>query len=176
MNHSNGSNEPEIKFGKGMMTIAWIIAFAFLTWFFMGVEERQNNPNYSPNSSSSNNTIKVELKQNKWGHYVTTGEVDGKNVVFLLDTGATNIAIPGSLENYLNLKRGRAYQVSTANGNAVAYATKIDSIRVGDIVLNNVRASINPSMLGNEILLGMTALKQIELRQKGKTLTLIQEL
>ncbi len=175
MNDSNNSKEPDIKFGKGMMTIAWIIAFAFLTWFFIGVEKRQNNPNYSPNSSSTLNSVQVELKQNRWGHYVTNGEVDGKVVVFLLDTGATNIAIPGSLEKHLNLKRGQSYQVSTANGNAVVYATKINSIKIGEIVLTNVRASISPSMLGDEILLGMTALKQVELRQKGKVLTLIQE-
>lgn len=161
--------------GKGMTIIAWIIAIALLTYFFAGVEERQVNPNQSPSSERQENIIKVELKRNRYGHYVTNGEVDGKAVVFLLDTGATNVAIPGALESYLNLQRGQKHLVNTANGTAVAYDTKIDSISIGAITLYNVRATINPSMEGEEILLGMSALKQIEFRQKGNHLTLIQE-
>lgn len=170
-------NDPKTEgMGKAMTMIAWIIAIALLTYFFAGVEERQVNPNQSPSSERQDNVIKVELKRNRYGHYITNGEVDDKAVVFLLDTGATNVAIPGALENYLNLQRGPQHLVNTANGTAVAYETKIDSIRIGEITLFNVKASINPSMEGEEILLGMSALKQIEFRQKGNHLTLIQDL
>ncbi len=170
-------DDPNIEsMGKGMTMIAWIITIVLLTYFFAGVEERQVNPNQSPSSERLENIIKVELKRNRYGHYVTNGEVDHKAVVFLLDTGATNVAIPGAIEGYLNLKRGQKYFVNTANGTAVAYDTKIDSIRIGEIILYNVRASINPSMEGEEILLGMSALKQVEFRQKGNQLTLIQDL
>ena len=162
--------------GKTMTVIAWLIGIAFATWFFAGVEKRQYNPNYSPESNREQNTIKVELLRNKYGHYVTNGKLDGKNVVFMLDTGATNIAIPGAMEKELNLTRGYSFQVHTANGTAVAYSTEIDYIQIGEIVLRNVRASISPSMQGKDILLGMSALKQIEFRQKGDRLTLIQEI
>ena len=161
--------------GKWMTVIASVIGLAMATWFFGSLEEKQFNPNQSPNSFSENNQVKVELIRNRYGHYVTTGMIDGKEVIFMLDTGATNVAIPGALESYLNLERGRSYQVHTANGTAIAYATKIDYLRIGDIVLGNVRASISPSMEGEEILLGMAALKQLEFRQKGKLLTLIQD-
>jgi len=160
--------------GKSMMIIAWIIAIGLAAWFFAGVEERQYNPNAFPSSSRSQQVVKVELLRNKYGHYVTNGKIDGKEVVFLLDTGATDIAIPGALEKYLHLTRGRSFQVNTANGYATAYATEIDYIQIGDIVLQNVRASINPSMQGEDILLGMSALKKVEFRQKGDKLTLIQ--
>ncbi|MBV1908969.1 MAG: retroviral-like aspartic protease family protein, partial [Kangiellaceae bacterium] len=53
---------------------------------------------------------------------------------------------------------------------------KVDSIQIGDIRLNQVNAVIVPNMEGEEILLGMAALKQLEFRQKGRRLTLIQEL
>ena len=171
------SNDPNTEgLGKGMTIIAWIIAIAFLTYFFAGVEERQVNPNQSPSSERLENVIKVELKRNRQGHYVTNGEIDHKKVIFLLDTGATNVAIPGALENYLNLTRGEKHLVNTANGTAVAYDTEINNIRIGEITLYNVRATINPSMEGEAILLGMSALKQIEFRQKGNHLTLIQDL
>jgi len=48
-------------------------------------------------------------------------------------------------------------------------------LQIGDIVLDNVKASIIPTMQGEEILLGMSALKQVEFRQKGDFLTLIQQ-
>jgi len=174
-NNLPNNNSPDTEAaGKRMMLIASIIGLALATWFFGSVEEKQFNPNQSPSSFNENNQTKVELLRNRYGHYVTTGTIDNKEVVFMLDTGATNVAIPGALEDYLNLERGRSYQVHTANGTATAYATRIDYLKIGDIVLDNVRASISPSMEGEEILLGMAALKQLEFRQKGNRLTLIQ--
>jgi len=161
--------------GKNMMIIAWVIAIALATWFFGNVEEKQYNPNQSPASISERNSVKVELQRNKFGHYVTTGMIDNKEVVFMLDTGATHVAIPGALESYLNLQRGQSYYVHTANGTAKVYDTEIDYLQIGDIVLDNVKASISPTMQGEEILLGMSALKQIEFRQKGDSLTLVQQ-
>ncbi|MCF6192710.1 MAG: TIGR02281 family clan AA aspartic protease [Kangiellaceae bacterium] len=175
--HSDESVDERLSsVGKTMTIIAWIIGIGFATWFFAGIENRQHNPNYYPESSRDRNTIKVELQRNKYGHYVTNGKLDGKEVVFMLDTGATDIAIPGALEKKLNLTRGYSFQVHTANGTATAYSTDIEYIQIGEIILRNVRASISPTMLGEDILLGMSALKQIEFRQKGDRLTLIQEL
>lgn len=161
--------------GKNMMLIAWIIALGLATWMFGSIEEKQHNPNQAPSSVSKSKTITVELQRNKYGHYVTSGVIDGKNVVFMLDTGATNVVIPGALEKYLQLKRGYPFEVHTANGTARAYSTEIEYLQIGDIVLRDVKASISPSMKGEEILLGMAALKQLEFRQKGDKLTLIQE-
>jgi len=63
---------------------------------------------------------------------------------------------------------------NTANGQVQVRATRINTLQLGPITLYNLEASINPGMDGNEILLGMSALKQIEFSQKGKFLTLRQ--
>ncbi len=168
-------NDSTDSIGRGMMYIAWGIGIALATWYFSSLEEKQYNPNQSPASMRSSGFTEVTLRQNRYGHYVTTGIVNDKEVVFLLDTGATDVAIPASLEKYLDLQRGYPIQVHTANGTATAYKTKIDYLKIGDIVLNNVSASITPTMQGEDILLGMAALKQLEFRQKGKYLTLIQQ-
>jgi aspartyl protease family protein len=160
--------------GRVMMFIAWIIAIAMATWFFSRMEEDQHNPNRTPSSLSSGNNIEVTLEQNRYGHYLANGVINDKEVTFLLDTGATSVAIPAELEGYLNLERGYPFSVHTANGTATAYQTEIDYLKIGEIVLTNVNASIIPSMEGTEILLGMAALRQLEFRQKGKYLTLIQ--
>jgi aspartyl protease family protein len=177
-NQSSNSPSPQNDelsgIGRNMTIVASIIGLALATWIFSGVEERQQNPNYSPDSYSANNQIVVTLQRNRYGHYVTSGYLNDEPVVYMLDTGATVVAIPGSLENRLNLRRGRQIQTHTANGIGTAYTTEIDYIQIGDIRLNNVRASILPGMEGEQILLGMDALKQLEFRQKGRELTLIQ--
>ncbi|MEP1740971.1 MAG: TIGR02281 family clan AA aspartic protease [Kangiellaceae bacterium] len=174
--HSGKPNSDELTgMGRNMTIIASIIGLALATWIFSGVEERHENPNHSPDSYSANNQTVVTLERNRFGHYVTSGYLNDEPVVYMLDTGATVVAIPGSLENRLNLRRGRRIQTQTANGTGTAYVTEIDYIQIGDIRLNNVRASILPGMEGEQILLGMDALKQLEFRQKGRELTLIQE-
>ena len=170
------NDQPETdKIGKSMMIIAWIIAIGLGTWYFGILEDRHLNPNQSPTTINNQNSIRVELIANKYGHYVTTGLVDNKEVVFMLDTGATLVAIPGALEEYLNLQRGQSYLVNTANGRAKVYATRIDRLEIGGIVLDNVQAAISPTMQGEDILLGMSALKRLEFRQKGNKLTLVQQ-
>lgn len=159
--------------GQGMMVIACIIGLALLTYFFSGVEQRQRNPNADPNSLVYGNQVEVALKQNRRGHYVVTGTINGREVDFLLDTGATEVVIPEATAQELGLPYGRRGRAMTANGAVTVYDTRIARLTIGDIELLDVNASINPSMQG-AILLGMTALRQIEFTQQGKTLTLRQ--
>ena len=159
--------------GQGMMVIACIIGLALLTYFFSGVEQRQRNPNADPNSLVYENQVEVALKQNRQGHYVVTGTINGREVDFLLDTGATEVVIPETTAQELGLPYGRRGRAMTANGAVMVYDTRIARLTIGEIELLDVNASINPSMQG-AILLGMSALRQIEFIQQGKTLTLRQ--
>jgi len=114
------------------------------------------------------------LQRNRFNHYVASGLINNTPVVFLLDTGATDVAVPAGLAERLGLKAGVARNAITANGIVQVYDTRIESLQLGSIQLENVRASINPGMSGNEILLGMSALKDLEFSQSGSTLTLKQ--
>jgi len=161
--------------GKGMIIAAWLIALGLLTLFFNKVLENQHNPNKSLQSSvSSSGTREIKLLRNRGGHYITPGEINQHEVLFMLDTGATTISIPGDIANRLNLKKGFAFNVSTANGNIQVYATRLKQVKMGDIMLENVSANINPHMDGKEILMGMNVLKKLEMIQRGDTLTLRQ--
>ena len=116
----------------------------------------------------------VALKRNRLGHYVTAGTINGEPVVFLLDTGATGVAVPAELANRLRLRRGRAMVTNTANGPSRSYQTRLNEVGIGDIRLNNVQATIAPGLQMREVLLGMSFLKYIEFTQRGDTLTLRQ--
>ncbi len=161
--------------GKGMIYVAWIIALILLTIFFNSFLEKEYNPNQQLTTHfSGDGPREVVLQRNSMGHYVASGSLNGAPVVFLLDTGATMLAIPESLANRLELKRGAQMQMTTANGTITAYSTTIDRVTLGAIELRQVRASITPSMREEEVLLGMSFLKQLEFTQRGDTLIIRQ--
>jgi aspartyl protease family protein len=166
---------PGKSIGQGMLIISFILGLIALTAFFDDRLLLQSNPNQNPDFSELNNGIReVVLERNMQGHYVADGEVNGIPVTFLLDTGATDVAIPAEIALEADLVSGLAHQASTANGVVTVYSTRINELTLGNIVLYNIEASITPSMLGDIILLGMSALQQIEFTQRGTTLTLRQ--
>ena len=104
----------------------------------------------------------------------STVAAEQRAVDFMLDTGATGVAIPDHIAKALKIQRGRAYSVLTANCIATSFAARLDTVSVGDIILSNVDAGIVPGLTGNEVLLGMSFLRHIEFSQRGDTLVLRQ--
>jgi len=156
-----------------MVVLAWIVLLGLLAWWFAGFEESQNNPNQNISSHLTVDGVQeIVLQRNRYGHYVATGSINNVAVTFLLDTGASDVSIPNDLANKLGLKRGISQIYNTANGQITAYLTRLDRINLGGIELRNVRASINPAVQGDEILLGMSFLKELEFTQRGDTLTI----
>lgn len=159
--------------GRYFVWIAWVFVFGLLIFVFQDYLDNQYNPNTSPEYSINNEGVaEVVLEQNRQGHYLVNGEINGYSVTFLLDTGATQVSIPEHVARKLNLTLYGQYPVSTANGTVMVRQTKIERLQFGNIVLNNVDAHINPGMQSDEILLGMSALKRVEFSQRGNRLIL----
>ncbi|MCV9921401.1 TIGR02281 family clan AA aspartic protease [Pseudomonas sp. BT-42-2] len=162
--------------GKVLMVVAWAAAMFLATRFFGQWEDRQQNPNAQPQSEHGEGFIEVRLLSNGQGHFVADGAINGKGVRFMLDTGATDVAIPESLAKDLQLQRGAPVILSTANGRTEGYRTRLDSLQLGDIRLQGVRALVVPGLDGETVLLGMSALKQLEFTQRGGSMLLRQNL
>ena len=163
------------RLGGWMYIGFWILLIVFLVMFFNRWLDHQRNPNQQVASSISGNGVReVELKRNRMGHYNVTGSINGHTVEFMLDTGATDIAIPASVAQEIGLQKLGRMEFNTANGVAYGYATRLNDVRVGDIVLHDLSASINPNMDDDIVLLGMSFLKKIEFTQRGDTLILRQ--
>ena len=155
----------------------WILFAIVLTVLFGFLLERQRNPNQNPDSSTGVGNIReVVLERNRMGHYVASGSINDHMVEYLLDTGATHVSVSAGLASKLGLVRGTPMPTSTANGVITTYATVLDRVKLGNIVLRNVRASINPYTPDDQVLLGMGFLKHLELMQKGNLLTIRQVL
>ena len=128
-----------------------------------------------PLLSHSNGVVEIRLQRNRGGQYVADGFINNKPVTFLVDTGASDVAIPIGVADKLNVNKGRQVLYNTANGTTVGYQTHLKKVQLGEIVIQDVRGGINPNMQGDFILLGMSFLKNLEFAQRGDTLTIRQQ-
>lgn len=146
-----------------MKYLTWILAFGLLSYFFNNWLDKQHNPNNA--LSIEGNSAPILLRQNRKGHYVAPGFINSHPVTFLLDTGATELSIPEPLAREIGLPQGRPMQVHTANGTAQVYRTQLHKVQLGHIAIQDIGGHINPHMDGDTVLLGMSFLKHLELRQ-----------
>jgi aspartyl protease family protein len=109
------------------------------------------------------------------GHYVAEGSVNGGAVRFIVDTGASMVALPASDADRLGIdyRKGQLGAVQTASGRAPAYIVRLDSVRVGSIELNNLECMVIESGLP-VALLGMSFLNRVEMRQEAGRMTMIK--
>lgn len=165
------------RIGMTMIVMMWIALLALLAYLFNDVLDSQYNPNQAlVTRVVGDNVREVELQRNAYGHYVTDGAINGQSVVFMLDTGATAVVVPDHVARRLGLEYGMPVDMHTANGVVRGYATKLRQVSVGDIVIENVAAYINPREHSDDILLGMSFLKKIEFTQRQDALILRQNL
>ncbi|MFC3607716.1 retropepsin-like aspartic protease family protein [Stutzerimonas tarimensis] len=157
-----------------MLVLAWVAGLYLATQFFSEWEFSRLNPNLTPESQRTGEFIEVTLSGNAQGHFVAAGRINGERVTFLLDTGATDVAVPARLAEQLGLSRGQPQPVMTASGPSTGYRTRIERLELGDIVLNGVPALLIPDFDSPVVLLGMSALKQLEFTQRAGTMLLRQ--
>lgn len=157
--------------GTTMYLIAIVAFIALMAWLFSAQIDDYRNPNTDPDARvSEQGTAQVILQRNRAGHYVASGELNGVAVEFMLDTGATDVAVSADVARRAGLRAGPAMIANTANGSATVYKTQIDSIRLGAIVEYGIRASIVPNLDEIEVLLGMSFLQRLDFAQRGDTL------
>ena len=161
--------------GKWMIILAWIVVIVIMTAFFSKILDQKRNPNQNVSTYISEGGQKeVVLQSSRFGHYVASGKINNENVVFLVDTGASFVSVPEKVAKKAGLQKGAPITASTANGNITVYSTILNSISIGDIELTNIKADINPHMKGDEILLGMSFLRNLSVTHEDGTLTIRQ--
>lgn len=111
------------------------------------------------------------------GMYLTSGSVNGYTVDFMVDTGASVIAINGETAKRLGVDYLSANQIGvrTASGVELAYSIELESVRLGDISLENVAAVVIDGPEPQRALLGMSFLNAFDMERKGERLDLRQK-
>ena len=161
------------RLGRAMLFGAWIVGLALLVLLFQRWMDAQENPNQDlAVSLDAGGRHQVVLARNRAGHYVAPGHINGEPVVFMIDTGATDVALPLDLARRLRLRLGEGRLARTANGDVQTWSALLDEVDLGGLTARRVRASVLPNMAGDQVLLGMSYLKQFELIQRDGTLIL----
>ena len=125
--------------------------------------------------ASTGDRQRVSLTADARGHFAANGSLNGYPISFLVDTGATSIAINAVEARRMGLdyKAGQATAVGTAGGVVPAWRVKFNTVKVGGITLHQIEGMVLETGL-KESLLGMSFLNRMEMHRDGQTMTLTQ--
>ena len=108
---------------------------------------------------------------------MTEGQINGVTLTFLVDTGATTIALNSGDAKYagIDYKKGERILMQTAHGSINAYRVSVNTVKLGGVVLQSVEAVVNEGGSPPVVLLGMTALNRLDMKREGIALTLTKK-
>lgn len=147
---------------------AWTVAFALLFVAFSYREQaksvwKQVTQDFSDEPRTEAGGI-VRIPRDDSGHFIAKAQVNGRDVAFLIDTGATHTVFPEAMARDLGIdvdKSGFPSVSSTANGNVMDWRATVASLRVGGIVRNDFPVRVTEGKL-DEALLGMSWLSTLK--------------
>lgn len=148
-----------------LITLVWLMLAGGLYYFF----DSKENPNTVGNLG--NTSAEVTLARDLSGHYRAEAFINGVKTNVMVDTGATDVAISQRLADRLGIRSTDAIRTQTANGDTVAYMTRLASVKLGGIEARNVAAIITPNLEG-DMLLGMSFLGRMDVRLYKGTMTI----
>ena len=174
---TQGSETVRPRFGYLLLPL---IAMGII-WFILNVyiENHSNRKNLpldpiapahkgSPYTNTKSGVIFI--KADRQGHFRGRLLINNIAMPFMIDTGATNTAIPKKLAMLANLPNGRRVRASTAGGYVFSNRTRINRLKIGNVIIRNLDGSINKYL--DEVLVGMSTLKHFKISLNDNILTL----
>lgn len=116
---------------------------------------------------------RLVLKADARGHFINSGFINGRVMQYMVDTGATTVAIgrPDALRMGLKFEQGQPVMMSTANGTAQGWRMQLESVRVGDMELRGVDAIVTAEPMPY-VLLGNSFLREFQMSRAGDEMVL----
>jgi aspartyl protease family protein len=116
---------------------------------------------------------KIVLQAGTGGHFITQGAINGRAVQFMVDTGATSVAMSANEAKRLGIDytKGQIGIGRTANGEVTMYRVKLASVRIGDVEVYEVDAAVLPADMGH-ILLGNSFLTRFQMKRDNDQMVL----
>lgn len=116
---------------------------------------------------------RIVLTESSGGHFMAAGQINGRAAQFMVDTGATLVAMSTQDAERLGIsyKTGQPVRMATANGDSVGYRIKLNSVRVGDVEVYEVDAVVTPQPMPF-MLLGNSFLSRFQMKRDNSLMTL----
>ncbi|MGQ0441836.1 MAG: retropepsin-like aspartic protease family protein [Methylophilaceae bacterium] len=116
----------------------------------------------------------VSLYADSAGHFYGNLSINGASLKYVVDTGATAVAINSGDAKYakIDYEKGQQVTVSTANGEVPAYLVTLNTLKIGTIILNNVQAVVTEGGSPPIVLLGMSAQNRLDIKRENSIMTL----
>lgn len=148
-------------------------AILLLSTTISALADQSNDNGFPPSKVILEDGVEsVMIQADAAGRYFANGEINGQPVRFHIDTGATNISIPSSVADRLNLPIYGEGVSHTAAGEVKIQGAYLKSVGLSGIVITNLEGRVNPSTEGFDILLGNEFLKHLDIKIKGSSLIL----
>ena len=173
----NGGNPQTLAAGQTKLGVKLISATSELATFL--VEGKQQTLKMGQaaavaGASSPINNDPVNLYADSRGHFSGNLSINGASLKYIVDTGATAVAMNSGDAKYakIDFEKGEKVNVSTANGVVAAYLVKVNTLKLGTITLNNVEVLVNEGGSPEIVLLGMSALNLLNMKRENSIMTL----
>lgn len=117
--------------------------------------------------------VQISMASDVNGHFMADGQINGKSARFMVDTGATTMAmsLADAVKLGVDYRKGRPIQVNTANGVVSGYALKLHSVRIGDVEVYDVDAVVTQQRMPF-VLLGNSFLNRFQMRRDADIMVL----
>ena len=172
----NGSPPKVLSMGQTLQNVKLLSASSSAAVFEVDGKKQTLGMGQSISTGAGNNGSKptIKLTADGGGHFQTGGSVNGRPINFLVDTGATTVAISvrSAQAMGIDLRKATVGASTTAAGVVRTYRVTFDNVKIGDISLNFVEGSVLEGMPDDFALLGNSFLSRLEMRREGTVLTL----
>ncbi|MBW8720995.1 MAG: retroviral-like aspartic protease family protein, partial [Polaromonas sp.] len=130
-------------------------------------------PVSSGGTASAGRGTRITITESGGGHFMTAGQINGKAVQFMVDTGATSISmgVSDAERAGINYKEGQPVQMGTANGTTTGYRIRLNTVRIGEVEVFDVDAVVVPQAMPF-LLLGNSFLSRFQMRRENSLMTL----
>jgi aspartyl protease family protein len=128
---------------------------------------------FGAGGGGSDGGTRIVLTAGSGGHFMTAGSINGRPVQFMVDTGATTVAMSASDADRIGLKYvdGQRGMANTAGGQVPVYRVNLTSVRVGEVTIYGVEAHVLQAQMPF-VLLGNSFLTRFQMTRVNDMLTL----
>ncbi len=132
-------------------------------------------PVSAENASPGGDARRIVLHAGSNGHFRAQGQINGRAVTFMVDTGASAVGISAADAERigLNYRAGQPVQMNTANGSVMGWLVKLDTVRLGSVEIYHVDAIVSPGAMPY-VLLGNSYLTRFQMTRTNDQLVLEQ--